>query len=102
MSDQFGSIIPKRWSLGALPTVIVQEIIYRWLDVEVLDPKQIQVCEQLRGWRNREVRAYIVETDWTRAMFDKPLLHEYQQPSLAYLRYHAPHRHVPVIPMGRR
>ena len=99
--EELRGIIPSRWMVQALPPTIVQEIIFDWLDVEVFDSSQIPFTQELRGWRNREVHAYIAETDWTRSMFGKPALHEYQQPSLAYLRYHAPHRHVPVVPFRK-
>jgi hypothetical protein len=88
MAGDFGSLIPKRWAVQPNPLYYYQFVFINWLEVQVPTKVPAAQLEELRGWRNREVYSFIKDMDWTIGMFDKPLLHEYQQPSESFLRLH--------------
>ena len=71
---EFGSLIPVRWRTPEWQPAIVQFVFINWLDVELewqgpQTQAEYEALSALRGWRNREVQAFIQASDWTAKLF---------------------------------
>ena len=75
------SLIPAYYRAPEWQAAFEQQIIVNWLDLEVdwRGPQTVaeeEALGQLRGWRNREVRAYIVINAYTERMFGADAEHK--------------------------
>jgi len=71
---EFGSLIPVRWRTPEWQPAIVQFVFVNWLDVELewqgpQTQAEYEALSALRGWRNREVQAFLQASDWTAKLF---------------------------------
>ena len=87
---EFGSLIPFRWRTPEWQPAIVKFVVVNWLDVELewqgpQTQAEYEALGALRGWRNREVRAFIEASDWTAKLFASNALQKHNE-ELDYLR----------------